>query len=284
MVNKQLIWVIGLCLSFVVQAQDTTYYDYEKRVLPNKENAEYYRILTKEDSIWKVERFYSATHHLEMQGYYTDPKKATREDTFTWYFENGNKKEETTYHHNVEKGTARAYYKNGNLKWEKLIRPVTSSRMLQAWTPEGEAVLTKGNGTFRYYDSTKERFITTTYKDSIGIDSYVTDESGKILDTLPKITEAAPKGGKMALAKYLSSNLRYPDISRKMGVEGTVYVAFKTLKDGSISNVWVIKGLDPACNAEAIRIVQQMPVWEPATFLSEPLETKQLLPIVFKLK
>lgn len=71
-------------------------------------------------------------------------------------------------------------------------------------------------------------------------------------------------GGEEALAKYLSENVRYPEISKENGVEGIVVVGFTVNTDGSLANLKVVKFVDPDLEKEALRVVGGMPAWVPA--------------------
>lgn len=67
-----------------------------------------------------------------------------------------------------------------------------------------------------------------------------------------------------ALDPHLTANIRYPDICREMGIEGTVYVEFIVDTKGNYRDVKVLKGPHPALNKEALRVMSTMPKWTPA--------------------
>ena len=67
------------------------------------------------------------------------------------------------------------------------------------------------------------------------------------------------------LDAYLAQNIRYPDICREQGIEGTVYVQFIVDTKGDYRDVQVVKGPHPAMNKEALRVMSTMPKWTPAT-------------------
>ena len=91
-------------------------------------------------------------------------------------------------------------------------------------------------------------------------------------------------GGKDALKKYLDENLRYPEDAMKAGIQGSVTVVFIVEKDGSISCPEIEKPLHPSLNEEAMRVIKEMPRWEPQTVKGEPVSSKYHLPIFFRLK
>ena len=95
------------------------------------------------------------------------------------------------------------------------------------------------------------------------------------------MTPASFPGGKDSLSAYLKENLRYPQSAIKDSVEGEVRIRFSVRPDGSISNVKVVSSVDPRLDEEAIRVVQSMPKWKPA---SDGENTPFVLPIRFTLQ
>ena len=87
-------------------------------------------------------------------------------------------------------------------------------------------------------------------------------------------------GGQAALLKFIADHLKYPVSAQKAGIEGCVELQFWIEKDGSISNVKVLKGVNPELDAEAIRIVKAMPKWD------NPGKTRTLqkIPVQFKIQ
>src|ERR1051326_504513 len=72
-------------------------------------------------------------------------------------------------------------------------------------------------------------------------------------------------GGPDAMKKYFADHLSYPKTAKKHKVQGDVYVTFEVTPDGSIVNPVVTKGLGDGCDEEAIRLVNSMPKWNPAS-------------------
>lgn len=90
-------------------------------------------------------------------------------------------------------------------------------------------------------------------------------------------------GGEQAVSAYLSENLQYPMTARENFIEGTVTVAFNIAKDGSISNITILKGLGYGCNEEVIRVIESMPNWKPAVRNGETVDASARLKIKFEL-
>jgi TonB family protein len=102
------------------------------------------------------------------------------------------------------------------------------------------------------------------------------------ISVIPEIRPQFPDGD-AALFKYLYDELRYPNDAKKAGITGKVIVTFVIQKDGTVEDVKVVRGISPSCDAEAIRIVRQMPTWSPGSLDGKPVNVKYTLPITFKL-
>lgn len=101
----------------------------------------------------------------------------------------------------------------------------------------------------------------------------------EVVENMPEF----PDGGMPGLMKYLSTNIRYPEAAHKAGTQGRVTVQFVVGKDGSIGNVSILRGVDPALDAEAIRVISGMPKWKPGTQKGEPVNVRYTVPVMFRL-
>ncbi len=88
-------------------------------------------------------------------------------------------------------------------------------------------------------------------------------------------------GGEEALRNYLSENIQYPPMAAEMGIEGVVTVEFMVKADGSIGNAKIVRMVDPDLEDEALRIVNSMPRWNPASKDGVPADAWFSLPIKF---
>ena len=90
-------------------------------------------------------------------------------------------------------------------------------------------------------------------------------------------------GGQTELVRFLSGNLKYPDSARSAGIEGRVVLQFIVGKDGSISDVMVLRDIGGGCAAEAVRVVKMMPRWTPGKQNGNPVDVYFKLPVSFRL-
>jgi TonB family protein len=97
----------------------------------------------------------------------------------------------------------------------------------------------------------------------------------EIVEEMPKFQEN--------LNSYISKNTRYPEEAKKQNIGGIVHVKFTIEKDGSISNIKIIKGVDPLLDEEVIRVIENMPKWKPGKHNGKAVRVNFTMPITFKL-
>ena len=86
------------------------------------------------------------------------------------------------------------------------------------------------------------------------------------------------------IMKHVKKNFKYPESAKEMGIQGRVIVQFVIGKDGSISKVFVLRGIDKSLDNEAIRIVKKLPKMQPAQQRGRAVPVSFMLPITFKLQ
>ena len=90
-------------------------------------------------------------------------------------------------------------------------------------------------------------------------------------------------GGMEAMYAYIVKNLKYPEAAKEKGIEGRVFVQFVIEKDGSISNVKILRGIGGGCDEAAKEMVEKMPKWKPGKQKGKPVRFQFTLPIKFEL-
>lgn len=93
-------------------------------------------------------------------------------------------------------------------------------------------------------------------------------------------------GGAMEMMKHIQKNLKYPKIAEEAGLSGKCFIKFVVSKDGSVKNVYIMKGVPGCieCDVEATRVVYSMPKWTPGMQNGKPVSVIFNLPINFQLK
>ena len=108
----------------------------------------------------------------------------------------------------------------------------------------------------------------------------------KDTDSIYNIVEVMPEfpGGMNKMAEFLSENIKYPEKAKDNGVSGRVFISFVIEKDGSVSNIEVMKGIGGGCDDEAVRVVKAMPKWKPGLMKGKPVRVHYVLPVNFQLE
>ena len=90
-------------------------------------------------------------------------------------------------------------------------------------------------------------------------------------------------GGISGLRTYLNQNIRYPAEAQENCVQGRVVVSFVVGKDGHISDVTVLRSVEPSLDKEAVRVIRNMPRWTPGKQGGEPVKVRYNVPVSFRL-
>ena len=116
----------------------------------------------------------------------------------------------------------------------------------------------------------------------VAIDEAPKEEETKVFDVVEQMPSFP--GGDAELMKFLSSHIKYPVVAEENGIQGRVIAQFVVERDGSISDVKVIKSVDPSLDKEAIRVLKSMPKWIPGKQNGAPVRVKYTVPVTFRLQ
>lgn len=103
----------------------------------------------------------------------------------------------------------------------------------------------------------------------------------EIIDFIAEVMPEFP-GGKEAMYKYIQQNLHYPKLALESGVEGKVVISFVVMADGSVQMSNLERGIGYGCDDEALRVVSEMPAWEPGRQNGKKVPVRMILPVVFQ--
>ena len=131
-------------------------------------------------------------------------------------------------------------------------------------------------------EGTDDVTVVRTIKEEVVVEEKKAPEPEKIFTAV----EEAPKfpGGDAELYKWLSKNIRYPEMAQQNNIQGRVTVQFVVEKDGSIGEVKVVRGKDPDLDKEAKRVVKSLPKFIPGKMNGQSVRVWYTLPINFKLQ
>lgn len=108
------------------------------------------------------------------------------------------------------------------------------------------------------------------------------EEETKVFDVVEEMPSFP--GGQAELMQYLKNNIKYPVVAEENGVQGRVILSFVVERNGSITDIKVVKPVDPSLDKEAVRVVKGMPHWIPGKQNGSSVRVKFTLPVIFRLQ
>ena len=122
---------------------------------------------------------------------------------------------------------------------------------------------------------------------AVKIVNFVEEEEEVVEEEVFVVVEDMPGfggGDSNKFREYIAKNLRYPEVAAENGIQGRVFVQFVVEPDGRVSNVKVVRGVDPALDKEAVRVVETSPPWKPGKQRGKPVRVSFTFPIIFVLQ
>lgn len=121
--------------------------------------------------------------------------------------------------------------------------------------------------------------------DGVVVVGYASKDSLKDDEPIFEVVEQMPSfpGGMQAMMQYLGKNIRYPAEAQKSKTQGRVVVSFIVGKTGDVRKVHILRGVDPALDKEAIRVIEAMPKWTPGRQRGKEVAVRYTVPVVFRL-
>ena len=136
-----------------------------------------------------------------------------------------------------------------------------------------------------------DMFMTLEDDDNIGVEimDYVEVQEEVVEEeAIPfQLVEEKPSfqgGDANAFSKWVNQRLVYPEIAKENGVQGRVTLQFTVEKDGTVTKVRVLRGVDPSLDKEAVRVVQSSPKWKPGKQRDRAVPVTYTFPVIFQLR
>lgn len=91
-------------------------------------------------------------------------------------------------------------------------------------------------------------------------------------------------GGEEAMYQFIGQNIEYPRMAKENGICGRVFISFVVERDGSVTDVKILRGIGGGCDEEAVRVIKKMPRWSPGKQRGKPVRVQYRMPIKFTLQ
>lgn len=269
---------ILLLLTSVLFGQDSVFFDrsFHHRTDDNKsENRREYLI---KDSVIET-KDYNKNGLFRIGTFYgfTDIENL---DEFIWYNSNYQYDRSKKLITNNRKGNIKYLTKDGETTLEQLYIE-DKVKYIQLWS-KGKPYLTNGTGKFeRISVKEKEKFV-RTFKDSVEVASYFLRELQN--DTIFSITDtkAYPKKGLKHFYQDLADNINYPKFSHLLGIDKKITIQFVVDENGKLTDFIPLNNKSLNFEKKAIKKLEKMPKWIPATINGKNVKTRFVIPLTFE--
>lgn len=245
-------------------SQDTIiiFYDQNWKEIQTIEKASFYRKFYKSDKIYVANDYYR-NGNIQMTGTYTNKKGTFKEGFFKYFFENGNVKYEGSYQKNDQSGKWKYYSENGTLD------------------SEGEYVKGKKNGEWIWYSDSGKICAKENYIKDKRINYKFFDDEGKEVE-LSNAEHLAgfQEGDANNFTNWVLKNISYP--AEAKGAHGTVVIQFYVNALGKVEDVQIMKSINPFLDAEAVKVINSSPLWNPAKDHNKNVKSFYSIPLNFK--
>lgn len=281
---------LTLLTAVLLKGQDTTvvYYDasWKKTSI---ENSVYYRTIYKKQKRKWISTDYNKDGSLRVRGEYSKRNLKIKNGTFIYYYENGYKKELSNFNNNTLTGAYQDWFDNGQTK---NIGQYKDNDQSEEWITyfwngqidsKGHYYKGKTVGEWSWFYENGQMCASEKFNIGEAVSGKYWTEEGEPLDSI--IANVAPvfAGGMDALNRFLNETVKYPKVAQNRGAYGKVFVQFVIEIDGSISNVKIVRSVDPDLDEESLRVVSLMPYWTPGKRHNKLVRVSYIVPISFKL-
>nr|WP_067063559.1 energy transducer TonB [Mucilaginibacter sp. L294] len=318
--KKQLLVIVFISLTNLVLAQkkntenkprpDTIgYYMRNDHVVAyNEPDAQFIRFIIKADSgMFKVRDYYRNGHIRLVAKTAVDSANFERgtQGICYEYYNTGKRKSIKIYNKGQVVGDAVTYYPNGGLNTIENYSP-QGIYLKQYLDTAGNTLADNGNGKWLKINDGKfdgfmegpvvngkedgewkrhvaDTVYTIVYKQGDVISG---KEFLKVKDIVFEKVEEVPSfpGGDLAFSKYISRYVRYPAIARENNIQGRVIISFVVERDGSLTDIKVVKGIGGGCDEESLRVMSLSPKWKPGLRDGKPVRVQYSIPITFAIQ
>jgi TonB family protein len=302
--------------AFAQKKQNVYFLKDNGKYVNNSDSADFTRIVQEPDSgsvLYNVLDYYP-NGNLKMLGKSSTIDPIKLEGMAVSYYPNKKKKQVASYQKGLFAGIVYDYYPNGKLYRSVEFEQVeTNPNFLSAETIKnvfdstGTVLVKDGNGHYPVFDDAykeilEEGNIKNGKRDSVWkgyknqkniyseeysngkfIKGNHTDENRN--DIIYMVKEALPtfKGGESAFGQFLSRTVHYPVGAKERNAQGKVMLNFVVEKDGTLSEIKVLKSVDPDLDREALRAIRQSPKWNPGLKNGVPVRVNYTMPLSFTL-
>ncbi len=201
-------------------------------------------------------------------------------DEFIWYNSNSQYDRSPELRIKNRKGIVEYLNKDGQPTSQQLFIE-NKTKFIQLWNKD-KSYLTNGTGKYQCNSDKKNEKLVRIFKDSIEIKGYIVRELKK--DTIFYIndTKAYPKNGLKPFYRDLAKNIQYPGFAKLLGIDKRITVEFVVDENGKLTDFEPLNNKSLSFEKKAIKKLEKMPKWIPATLDGKNVKTRFRIPLTFK--
>ncbi len=260
-------------------AFEGTFYSPSQKELFEKLSIKYNSRISDNESSFSEERYqfaHTVTAAFRIYDRYLQKLGTGLNGCYHFYYYDGQRSVTACYKNGIAHGTWTAWDRNGKLSNKAEFKDGIATAILK------DGILT----TYEEYQQKKASEIRDYYGDPTGIDPGIVEaapQQPQDSNSIFRFVEQMPEPP-YNLQDWIAKNLVYPADARKNGEQGRVIVQFVVKKDGSISDVNVVRGISKSFNDAAVDLIKKMPAWKPGKQNGRPVNVSFSLPVTFKLQ
>jgi TonB family protein len=278
----------------------------------DKDSSDFYRVILPPDTnsdknLFVVNDFYksgrakmigqtkSRKYYLELNGVCVE------------FFPNGRRKSAKNYNKGKLKGDIVEYYPNGKMYLTGVYDDSSKLVVTECRDSTGKVLAQNGDGHYVKYDEAFKHVdsegdivkgresgewqgtlgdtikYTCTYENGVAKNGISHNLNGKEYIFSKAEDEPTYKGGMQNFYRFLAREIHYPAVAKENNVQGKIFLTFVVNKDGSLSEIRVIRGIGSGCDEESLRVLKLSPKWIPGKLYGVPVRVQYTVPITFTL-
>ena len=201
-------------------------------------------------------------------------------DEFIWFNSNRQYDKSPNLIIKDRKGSVKYFNKEGESTSEQLFIE-DKTKYIQLWN-NNKAYLTKGTGKYQCNSDKKNEKLVRVFKDSIETDEYIVRELKKDTIFYKTDTKAYPKNGLKPFYRELAEKIQYPGFAKLLGIDKKITVEFVVDENGKLTDFEPLNNRSLSFEKKAIKKLERMPKWIPATLKGKNVKTRFRIPLTFK--
>ncbi len=201
-------------------------------------------------------------------------------DEFIWFNSNRQYDKSPNLKIKDRRGTVKYFNKEGKLTSEQLFIE-DKTKYIQLWN-NNKSYLTNGTGKYQCNSDKKNERLVRIFKDSIETNGYIVRELKKDTIYYKTDTKAYPKTGLKSFYRDLAKNIQYPGFAKLLGIDKKITIEFVVDENGKLTNFEPLNNRSLNFEKKAIKKLERMPKWIPATLNGKNVKTRFRIPLTFK--